>query len=474
MFVKLHELVALLVISALLVVMATGALVRDHIKTGGYRAPTLTAAAFALAEAPQKLHTWLSSIGASPFELEDRFPEQSGFIGKTNDDELYLLQNRYDGELEKSVIDLVDLRSFLVLHRWDPELDRIGEGVTSDASVRSIPEIELLFAEVLEKEATHSSLTPEGDLVVSRNGHLSKVNACSDPLWQASIPDAFPTNASLELDGSGNLWVTTARSSTPISSVNRENLQAPKYLDSIIVQLSPSGEVIFSKSITDILVENRLSHLVFGYSGFPSPDPIYLVDIQPALTDGSYWQKGDVLISLKHLSLILLYRPSTDVVLWHSLGHTNFQSDVGFVGNSRIVIFDNNTPTYLRRNAKFQKQLERRFELVSDHNKVLVYDFATNQYAHHLDDALSTHEVRTAIRGRSQVLPNGDLFVEESEFGRLLYFNADGSLGWSHVNRAKDNKVYANSWSRVLNRDHDIAMVRDFLNQKDKLLAECK
>ena len=473
MLFKLHELIVLLVIGALLVVIAIGALVRDHIKTAGYRAPTLTAAAFALAEAPEKLHTWVSSIGVSPFELEDRFPEQSGFVGETNDDELYLLLNRYDGELEKSVVDLIDLRSFQVLHRWEPELDRTGDG-DSRIDEQTNQEIQFLFADVLEKEATHSSLTSEGDLVVSRKGVISKVNACSDNLWQASKPVGFPTNASLELDDAGNIWVSVVQKSTPISYVRQGKLQGPKYIDNLIVQLSPSGKVMFSKSVTDILVENHLSHLVFGFSGTPSPDPIYLVDIQPALTDGKYWQKGDVLISLKHLSLVLLYRPSTDVVLWHSIGHTNFQSDVGFIGNSRIVIFDNNTPTYLQQNAKFERSNDQRFKLVSGHNRVLVYDFTADQYAHHLDDALSAHQVRTANKGRSQVLPNSDLYIEESEFGRLLYFNADGSLLWSHVNRATDNKMYAVSWSRILHRDRDITLVRDFLNQKDKLLAKCR
>ena len=39
--------------------------------------------------------------------------------------------------------------------------------------------------------------------------------------------------------------------------------------------------------------------------------------------------------------------------------------------------------------------------------------------------------MRTIIEGLSEILPNGDLIVEESYYGRTLYFNADGSLRWS-------------------------------------------
>ena len=231
--------------------------------------------------------------------------------------------------------------------------------------------------------------------------------------------------------------------------------------------------MIFSKSITDILVENQLSHLIFGFPLFPTPDPLHLVDVQPALSDGTHWQKDDLLISLKYLSMVLLYRPSTNGLLWYSIGRTNFQSSVAFAGDSNIVIFDNNTPAYLKANAKVLGQKDLRFKLVNGHSKVLIYDFASDQYTHHLDDALRSHEVKTVVRGYSQLLPNGDLFIEESEYGRLLYFNSDGSLLWSHVNRGEDTSVYAMGSSRILYRDEEISLVQDFLSQRDELLAQC-
>ena len=66
--------------------------------------------------------------------------------------------------------------------------------------------------------------------------------------------------------------------------------------------------------------------------------------------------------------------------------------------------------------------------IVDGHNEVIIYDFKTNEYSSYLKDSLIENDVRTITEGRSQILPNGDLFIEETNYGRTLYFNADGSL----------------------------------------------
>ena len=77
-------------------------------------------------------------------------------------------------------------------------------------------------------------------------------------------------------------------------------------------------------------------------------------------------------------------------------------------------------------------------------------------------------DVRTKTEGRSQILQNGDLLVEESNYGRTLYFNSDGSLRWTHVNRAKNGKTYAVSWSRILYNSKDVQLVNNFMQSRSK------
>ena len=80
---------------------------------------------------------------------------------------------------------------------------------------------------------------------------------------------------------------------------------------------------------------------------------------------------------------------------------------------------------------------------------------------------MKDNEVRTTTQGRSEILLNGDLLVEETNFGRTLYFNADGTLRWTHLNRAKNGGVYSIGWSRILYDAADIKTVNEFLDSKD-------
>ena len=45
-----------------------------------------------------------------------------------------------------------------------------------------------------------------------------------------------------------------------------------------------------------------------------------------------------------------------------------------------------------------------------------------------------------------------------------LYFNADDSLRWTHVNRSDDGYVYRVGWSRILYTQEDIQTVNNFLS----------
>ena len=70
-------------------------------------------------------------------------------------------------------------------------------------------------------------------------------------------------------------------------------------------------------------------------------------------------------------------------------------------------------------------------------------------------------------RETSQILDNGDLFIEESNYYRTLYFNSDGSLRWTHINRADDDKLYRIAWSRILYTE-DLLKVNKFLETNNQ------
>ena len=104
--------------------------------------------------------------------------------------------------------------------------------------------------------------------------------------------------------------------------------------------------------------------------------------------------------------------------------------------------------------------------MVDGNNQILIYNFDTDTASSYLPKSLAREDVRTISQGRADLLENNDLFIEETDYSRILYFNADDSLRWTHVNRANNEKVYAVGWSRILYKEEDIQNVNNFLNNK--------
>lgn len=459
---------------ALLLAMATAALVKHEMSRPVYvedesLASYLAPALLWLAEIPENM----TVIGQPYFNLilEDRFPGQSGFEGNPNTEEHYLLLSRIDGDTGKGIVELVDLRTFEVQHTWIPDLHAFVEEWNERVSeLYDSPQL------IEPYELVYHPKMIGGDLVFNAAySTMRKVDACSQLVWQKTPAPDSEYHHSVEVDIDGNIWSLGENQDRP-HPLAVDNTTSRTYRDNSIVKLNTEGELLYAKSISDILIENNLGYLLWGtkFSAYDT-DWLHANDVQPAYSDTKYWKKGDVLVSVRTPSLVLLYRPSSNKVIWHSFGYTHSQHDTDFVDDSRISIFDNNSHhTKLNTNPPVDESVVDGEVWRQGHSQVIVYDFATEKYSAYHNASLREIELRTPGEGRSEILPNGDLFVEETQFGRTLYFNADGSLRWSHLNRATDGNVFALGWSRILYRDHDVEMVRDFLKNKDARLAACR
>ena len=436
----------LTILLSILFAIGFGVLVRQEL-VGSIKAGWVSKTALTLAEIP--INT-LKLIGLrGDLILEDRFPNLDGFNGTPNSEEFYLLLSRYDGDLQEGVVELVDLRGFEIVHTWNPDIDAFND------LVEQVDEFKYLDRDRHNKRSRlrHPKLTSDGGLLFQDDTPLRKINACSNLISQNSH-DIL--HHSIETDIDGNIWVPSYMypQSLPIEKVGR-GFGENTFIDDAIVKLSPDGEILFEKSLSQIFIDNGLEYLLFsvGDTSFDT-DPIHLNDIQPINFDGEFWKKGDVFLSIRHQSMVLLYRPSTNEIIWKGTGAYFHQHDVDILDNHRISIFNNNSKDFVDG------------DVVDGHNEVIVYNFKNNEYSSYLKDSLIEHEVRTITEGRSEILTNGDLFVEESNYGRTLYFNADGSLRWTHVNRADDGNVYMVGWSRILYTKEDIQTVNNFLINK--------
>lgn len=437
-------------LSSIVLAVGFGVLVRQEL-VGGVKAGWISETALFLAEIPANLNRLISNV--DDLQVEDRFTSLDGFDGTPNTQESYLLLTRYDGDLQEGIVELIDLTNFTVLHTWNPDIDKFNN------LVEQVDEFRYLERDYNNARSRifHPKLTNDGGLVFHGNfTPLIKIDACSNLIF-TNTHDVF--HHSIETDINGNIWVSSLMypQTLPAEKVGREikefNLN---YRDDAIVKLSSDGEILFEKSVSQIFIDNGLEYLLFSvgdYNHF-TKDPIHINDIQPVDFDGGYWNKGDVFLSLRHQSMVLLYRPSTNAIIWQGTGPYFHQHDVDILDDHRISVFNNNSKNFVDG------------DVVDGINEVIIYDFETNEYSSYLQESLLEHDVRTITEGISEIMPNGDMFIEESNYVRTLYFNADGSLRWSYVNRADNGNVYRLNWSRILYNQEDLRTVNNFLNSK--------
>lgn len=433
----------LTILLSFLFAIGFGVMVRQEL-VGGVKAGWVSRTALFLAEIPMNLKR---VMGNRDLIVEDRFPSLDDFNGIPNAEESYLLLSRYDGDLQKGLVELVDLSSFEILHTWNPDFDAFND------MIETVDEFKYLKRDNSSTRArlVHPKLLQDGGLLFQDLSPLRKIDACSNLVFQ-DTHDKF--HHSIETDIDGNIWAATFLypQSLPVEKVGRD---VGGFIDDAIVKLSSSGEILFKKSVAQIFLDNGLEYLIFAHGNDYEEDPIHLNDIQPVNVDGEFWKKGDVFLSLRNQSMIVLYRPATNEIIWEGAGPFFHQHDVDILDNHRISIFNNRSINIVGD-----------INVVDGHNEVVIYDFKSDEYSKYLNSSLVKNDVRTIAQGRSQILSNGDLFIEESNYGRTLYFNSDGSLRWTHVNRADNGKVFGVAWSRILYTDEDIRAVNDFLIKK--------
>lgn len=396
-----------------------------HIKSNGplFKGKT-SRIIISIASIPAIAKEGIAQIFKNPL-VQDVYPEVNGLKTDRNFiDSNYVLLPTYDEKVDRFIVKLIRLSDQKKLHQWTPDFDKFKEimGDTDNG-------FDLYDAD--KKILMHPLLSLDGSIVFNNcQSLLIKLDKNSKILW--TINGLF--NHSLEFDVDGNIWVP--------SEINHSKF-LPEILDDFkddaITKVTPDGKLVFEKSIAQLLLENGYRGLLLGVGPYDR-DFIHINDIQPALTSGKYWEKGDLLISLKNRSTVFLYRPSTNKVLWLKTGPWLNQHDVDFIDSVSIGIFGNNI---VRMEGN---------PLIDGHNEEYIYNFETGSITTPYTAFLKNASVSTKFEGRSDILSNGDLFVEETNKSRLLRGNAKNTI-WQFVNRVSPHSVAAISWSRFITKE---------------------
>jgi len=278
----------------------------------------------------------------------------------------------------------------------------------------------------------HPLILNDSSIIANSSNKTYKINSKGKLIWESR---EF-THHSLEIDLMGEIFA-------PSSNVNKKSIIKTSNSilnldDNFISKInSTSGKTIFRKSIGKILIENGFKNLLF--SGNAESDFLHTNDIQPAMNNSKFWKIGDLLISLRHKSTVFLYRPSTNKVLWLKTGPWLNQHDCDFIGKNKIGVFGNDI---VRPNA----------DLLYGHNNQYIYDFETKQTSTIYTKMFQEGKIKTISEGRSDILENGDLFVEETNFGRILFGDKNG-VNAIFVDRMDKDHIAMLGWSRYYSNE---------------------
>ena len=92
---------------------------------------------------------------------------------------------------------------------------------------------------------------------------------------------------------------------------------------------------------------------------------------------------------------------------------------------------------------------------IKRNNNILIYDFTRDVVLNKYENLFEKYNVKTPTQGLSEITKDGSVFIEESDYGRLLKFNKDKKLVFEYINRASNNKLYPLKWFRIINKIED-------------------
>ena len=190
------------------------------------------------------------------------------------------------------------------------------------------------------------------------------------------------------------------------------------------------------------------SYLLHSQSG---QDPLHLNDIQPALKTTKYYNEGDLFISLKQISLIFQYRPSTGEVIRAIKGPFSAQHDVDFLNDSTLTWFNNNYYALWTEDSNAKPGNPESVKEYADmFSNIIQYDFATEEFSFIGDSVFRANWLFTANEGLHEFINDSTYFVEQQNQGYLWVIQNDKVIYKDVFQSQHEGYHHLPNWYRII------------------------
>jgi hypothetical protein len=298
----------------------------------------------------------------------------------------------------------------------------------------------------------HSLMLPDSSIIYSLNGvtGLIKIDKNSERIWKQ---DTIAHHHAINMGANGTFWANT------YSKDNGEHIyygakfsidgREFPFIDNTITQFdAETGRILYHKSVTEILVENDLTHLLIK-SDSPG-DPLHINDVQPVLTDSDHMKVGDVFISSRTSSWIMHYRPSTGEVIELIEGPFMSQHDVDIESDSTIIFFNNGGQT-LKGERPDQHRLANDLIVVDEQfSGIQRYYLQTGVFERIEQEVFEENQIFSFTESLVDELPNGGYFIEEQN-SSVLWVVKDGEVLYKNILESQhEGHHHLANWGRLM------------------------
>ena len=348
-------------------------------------------------------------------------------------------------------IELWDLNKQKLVHKWNFDLKKI----LFDADFKVKKYNSVVFASPLLLDdgsiitIVRGNDNPSALIKISLDGKLLKVNK------------NFGFHHSIDIDSQGKIYVPIEKNFNPIKGYKEEGFSI----------LDENLNIIKTYFLSDIFKDSKLDYKIYSNN---NTDPFHLNDVAPLRKK----IKTDVvLLSLRSLSAILAFSLEDENIIWFLEGYTNRQHDIDILNKegTEISIFDNNVSEGKYSDGNIFTRIKNLPSLKDPGNlPMIIYNFPS-KHQKEKNLILVQEEFKflnnpiipkTITAGASEYISkNNSIFIEESNFGRLLEVDAElNNILWQYINkRDYDDVYYMMSWSSRLEKIPDVLkMMRSY------------
>ncbi|MGB0432216.1 MAG: arylsulfotransferase family protein, partial [Bacteroidia bacterium] len=275
---------------------------------------------------------------------------------------------------------------------------------------------------------------------------LIKLDSNGNEVWKN---DSLVIHHGMNLGHDGNLWACSiyrGKASGKYNIAEKDVFYNDYRINKFDIE---TGQIIFDKSITEILNENNLSNYLF--KSVSTTEPLHLNDVQPALKNTKYYKKDDVFISLRNIHAIMHYRPSTNQLIDLLEGPFINQHDVDFLNDSTLAIFNNNTFVEVsQKSRKAHKDTSRLTDAGKFYSNIVSYGFNNEQFNFIGDSVFKANRIFTKNEGLMEFLGPNTYFVEEQNPG-LLWVIENNKVVLKHVLKSPyEGYHHLPNWTRIV------------------------